>query len=198
MGKIEPKFSLLIAILSAVVVTACNLPGSALVSVFGNIMTVGTFLFPLTFILFDLNTYFHGPDSTRKMIRYIVYSQIFLFLITWSIGHIANTDVYSMALRVITGSIVAFFVSSLIDTCLFSKMNTHLNRKKLWLSVNLSSVFSQLFDTAIFSAIVFTTILPTDQIIKSGMIILLIKIVSGLVLTPSLYVIKSMIEKTKN
>lgn len=198
MGKVKVEFSLPIAILGAVIVTACNLPGSTLIPIFGTLITAGTFLFPLTFILFDLNTYFYGPTSTQKIILYIVYSQILLFLITFGISYVGHTDIYSMSLRVIIGSVITFFGSSFTDTYIFSKINEKLNKKKLWFSVNFSSILGQIFDTAMFSLIVFVGILPYDQIIKSGMLIFLMKTLSGILLTPCLYPIKYMIEKTKN
>jgi uncharacterized integral membrane protein (TIGR00697 family) len=193
MGKLKTDNSLILPIMATAVVTACNLPGSALLSVFGTIITAGTLFFPLALILFDLNTYFYGAKSTQKALFYIVISQILVFIITGLISLIAQTDTYVMSLRVIAGSIIAFFISSNMDVKVFTHLNNKFSRKKLWLSVNASNFISQFIDTAIFSFIVFIGVLLLADVIQSGLLIFTIKMLSSIVLTPCLYLIKHLI-----
>jgi uncharacterized integral membrane protein (TIGR00697 family) len=152
----------------------------------------------LAFILFDLNTYFYGAKTTRKALLYITLSQTFVFAMTWLISIMSGTDVYHMSLRVITGSIIAFFVSSTIDVNVFSQLNTLFSNKRLWASVNISNLLSQFIDTFIFSLVVFVGVLSLNQIIVSGALMFLIKILSGIVLTPCLYLIKSLLGLKRN
>ena len=135
-----------------------------------------------------------GLHQQRRLFYILLYThKSCCFFITLVIGYVTNTAEYIMPLRVITGAAFGGFLSSLF------RLNTRMKNSKIWLSCNVSSIIGQVVDTTTFSFVTFYGLLSQFYYIwKSAIVIFLIKIISGIILTPKLHIIKTKIESLKN
>src|SRR3954465_13703848 len=144
-----------------------ELIGGKLVQFFGLFtQSLGIILWPVVFILTDLINEHYGKKGVRKL-TYITVGLIAYTFILISIGlHIKAvtfspvTDdnfkiVFGQSQWIIAGSIVAFFISQLIDVYIFWLFRKWTGSRMIWLRATGSTVISQLIDTFVVQFIAF-------------------------------------------
>lgn len=149
------KFRLLSACFCLIVIVA-NLISAHMVPLpwSGISVPAGLFIYPLTFLLSDLVTELFGVKLAKRML-YLSLSLNALSLIvieTLLFFSHASTHLELGALRIFA-SLVAYFVSQMVDIQLYAWIKSLTGERFLWLRNNASTCASQLVDTILIDLI---------------------------------------------
>lgn len=179
-------------------------------------LTCGVLLWPLEFVITDIVNEYYGPKIVRRIsliaIGLITYAFL-MFLIAmkvppadfWITSH-ADSDhvpdmqnafnaIFGQGMRIIIGSLVAFFVSQLVDVAVFHKIKKLTGEKKVWLRATGSTLVSQLVDSYIVLFIAFLGVFSWQQILAIGVVNYFYKAFMAIILTPVIYLVEHCIEK---
>lgn len=173
---------------------------------FDSHLSVGVFMFPIVFLMTDIVGEVYG----KKIAKFFVLSGIiatllwigFTFLSLampwspdgWAIG--SYETVFGMSLRIAIASIVAFTIAEYQDVLSFFFFKKNIKEGGFWLRSNLSNLWSQFLDSAIFMVVAFLGIYPLPVLISLIVTWWLYKVAMGFFYTPLAYVgIKLLKEK---
>jgi uncharacterized integral membrane protein (TIGR00697 family) len=144
-----------------------ELIGGKLVQFFGLFtQSIGIILWPVVFLLTDLINEHYGKNGVRKL-TYITAGLIAYTFILLSIAlNIDAVDfspvndqtfktVFGQSQWIIVGSIIAFFLSQLVDVYIFWIFRNRTGGKMIWLRATGSTMVSQLVDTFVVQYIAF-------------------------------------------
>lgn len=144
-----------------------ELIGGKLIQFFGLFtQSIGIILWPVVFILTDLINEHYGKQGVKKL-TYITVGLITYTFILLSIGLAipavpfspVNDDnfktVFGQSQWIIVGSVLAFFVSQLVDVSVFWMFRKKTGGSMIWLRSTGSTVVSQLVDTFIVQYVAF-------------------------------------------
>jgi uncharacterized integral membrane protein (TIGR00697 family) len=137
-------------------------------------MALGTVVFATTFLVSDILTEHYGPAAARQALRLSFLTQILMFIwMILTLGHtpadyskispdlaatlVANEEgmlqLFAPSLRILTASLIAYFISQQCDIWLFQKIRHLSHGRFLWLRQNLSTALSGLLDNFVFALI---------------------------------------------
>ena len=179
------------------------------------VLTCGVLLWPLEFVITDIVNEYYGPKAVRRIsiiaIVLISYAFVMYYLSigippadVWlqssarqGVDNIQDSynAVFGQNMRIIVGSMVAFFVSQLVDVTIFHKIKKLTGEKYLWLRATGSTLVSQLVDSYIVLFIAFAGIFSWQLILAIGIMNYIYKFVMAIVLTPVIYFVEARIEK---
>ncbi|MFH1364449.1 MAG: queuosine precursor transporter [Candidatus Aenigmatarchaeota archaeon] len=197
--KRERKILILSSIFIAALITA-NLLGGKLINILGITVSVGIFMYPITFVVTDILEEVEG----KKRVKGLVYAGFIALVFTLFFVYISRLippdpvylnnemylEVFNNSMRVIIASIVAFSISQLHDIWAFNKWKKKTKGKYLWLRNNASTIVSQLIDSTIFMFIAFYMVNPnltTFKIIEMIIPYWLLKVSIAFIDTPFVY-----------
>ena len=186
-----------------------ELIGGKLIQFFGLFtQSIGIILWPMVFILTDLINEHFGKDGVKKL-TYITIGLIsFAFIILAIAIKIPATSfspvnnevfktVFGQSQWIIFGSIVAFFVSQLVDVYVFISLKKITGNKFIWLRATGSTLISQLVDTFIVQYIAF--VIPAkwtfDEFIINASWGYSFKLFIAIALIPIIYIGHYLIDK---
>ena len=186
-----------------------ELIGGKLVQFFGLFtQSIGIILWPIVFLLTDLINEHYGMQGVRKL-TYITVGLITYTFILISIGiqipavgfSPVNDEtfhtVFGQSQWIIVGSIVAFFISQLVDVYVFWLFRNKTNGKYIWLRATGSTVVSQLIDTFVVQFIAF--VIPGkwafNEFVKNASWGYSFKLLVALCLIPFIYLGHHLINK---
>ncbi len=178
-------------------------------------LTCGVLLWPLEFIMTDIVNEYYGPKAVRRIsfIAIALISYAFLMFYAaiqvppadfWLGSHIkdgvpdmqnAFNGIFGQGMRIIAGSLVAFFVSQLVDVTIFHKIKKITGEGKVWLRATGSTLVSQLVDSYIVLFIAFSGVFTWQQILSIGIVNYIYKATMAIILTPVIYLAENRIEK---
>ncbi len=179
------------------------------------VLTCGVLLWPLEFVITDIVNEFYGPKAVRRIsitaIILISYAFVMYFLSirippadVWlqssakqGVANIQDSynAVFGQNMRIIIGSLVAFFVSQLVDVTVFHKIKKMTGEKHLWLRATGSTLVSQIVDSYIVLFIAFAGVFSWQLILAIGIMNYIYKFTMAIVLTPLIYFVEHRIEK---
>lgn len=178
-----------------------ELIGGKLIQFFGLFtQSIGIILWPIVFILTDLINEHFGNDGVKKLTYITVGLISFAFIILTIAIKIPATPfspinnevfktVFGQSQWIIIGSIVAFFISQLVDVYVFVILKKITGNKFIWLRATGSTLVSQLVDTFIVQYIAF--VLPAkwtlDEFITNASWGYLFKLIIAISLIPIIY-----------
>ncbi|KAE9657972.1 queuosine precursor transporter [Pseudomonas fluorescens] len=150
------------------------------------IVTPGTFLYPLTFLIVDLLNENFGLRLARKailfafasnaMIIVLLYGSTFLpGLPGWKLDGPYN-DVIVQVSSVLIASSISFLVSENINSYLLCKIKELTNSKYLYLRIFLSTFFAVIIDSFLFCFIAFYGAMQTSDILSMIYVQIAIKV----------------------
>ncbi|MGA3822262.1 queuosine precursor transporter [Pseudomonas chlororaphis] len=153
---------------------------------FGIIITPGTFLYPLTFLIVDLLNENFGLRLARKaiffafasnaMIIILLYGSTFLpGLPGWKLDTPYN-DVIIHVSSVLVASSVSFLVSENINSYLLCKIKELTNSRFLFLRIFLSTLFAVIIDSFVFCYIAFYGSMQNNDILNMIYVQIAIKV----------------------
>ena len=172
---------------------------------FGFVVTGGNALYGAIFLLTDiLNEHYGKRDAFKAVLIGFLTSTVFVIstqiLLAFSINefdfaqpHLAA--LFSLAPRILFGSMLAFIISQSFDVWAFNKIRQLTNNKYLWLRNNGSTMLSQFIDTIIFTAVGLTAftwlpfagVITTDLFWSVALATYIIKILVAALDTPFMY-----------
>tara|TARA_R100000027_G_scaffold42073_3_gene31412 strand:+ start:4540 stop:5304 length:765 start_codon:yes stop_codon:yes gene_type:complete len=148
-------------------------------SVFPDPVALGTILFSTTFLCTDILTEYHGAAAARKGVILgfvgLVLFDLFLFAaiafrpLDPSEGELGASAaamqnhleaIFLPAPGILIASLAAYLISQFNDIWVFSRLRTVTKGKHLWLRNNLSTWFSALVDSIVFSVLAFVVFAP--------------------------------------
>ncbi len=190
---------------------AANTLGAKLMPfIFDTQLSVGIFMFPFVFIMTDVIGEVYGKKVAKYFVLagfvatalFIAYSFLSLAM-PW--GHRlpvpmeSYNDVFGLSVRFAIASLVAFIVAEYQDVLAFFFFKDKLGKIGFWLRSNLSNLWSQFLDTALFMAIAYVGVLPLSTIIGIAIPWWLYKVGMGFLYTPLSYIgIKLLKEKDES
>ncbi len=178
-----------------------ELIGGKLVQFFGLFtQSIGIILWPVVFILTDLINEHYGKQGVRKLTYITVGLIAYTFILLLIGGRIPAINgspvndqnfntVFGQSQWIIVGSIVAFFVSQLVDVYVFWLFRKKTGNRMIWLRSTGSTVVSQLIDTFVvqFIAFVIPGVWTSDQFIHNALWGYSFKLLVAVCLIPLIY-----------
>ena len=180
-------------------------------------LTTGVLLWPLEFIMTDIVNEYYGPKVVRRisLITIALISYAFLmFYLTMGVPAAdfwystgvqdgvpdmskAFNSIFGQGMWIIAGSLIAFYVSQLVDVTVFHKIKQLTGEKKVWLRATGSTIVSQLVDSFIVLFIAFKIGKGwTWQLVAAICLInYTYKFLMAIILTPLIYFVENGIEK---
>lgn len=194
------NFKILIALsLYLVSLFAANTLGLKIMPfLFGTHLSVAVFFFPFVFLTTDVIGQVYGKAMAKNFVwagfisicLFMFYSLISL-VVPWAQDGLRFKDsfntIFGISLRMSIASLLAFFIAEYQDVISFFFFKKKLGDKAFWLRSNLSNLWSQFLDTAIFMIIAFAGIYSWETIALMALPWWLYKVAMGLAYTPLSY-----------
>jgi queuosine precursor transporter len=170
-------------------------------------MSVGTVTFPVAFVLTDIVNEYYGRPGARFMTAIgMAMLVVGLTLITGArllpvhptdtwVSQEAFDEVFGISFRLVAASLVAYFVSQIIDIHFFHMVKSVTQSRHLWLRAVGSTVVSQIVDTFIVNFGAQLGHLPPARILEITLASYLYKIIVAILLTPLCYVAHDIITR---
>lgn len=189
-----------------------ELIGGKLIQFFGLFtQSIGIILWPIVFILTDLINEHFGKDGVKKLTYITIGLVSFAFIVLSIAIKIPATPfspvndsvfitVFGQSQWIIIGSILAFFVSQLVDVSMFSLLKNLTGNKHIWLRATGSTLISQLVDTFVVQYVAF--VLPgkwtINEFITNASWGYSFKLIIAICLIPFIYIGHGLINKYLN
>lgn len=144
-----------------------ELIGGKLVQFFGLFtQSIGIILWPVVFVLTDLINEHYGKNGVKKLTYVTVGLIAYTFILLWigqripavgfsPVGDKDFETVFGQSQWIIAGSIIAFFLSQLVDVYIFWILKKVTKGKMIWLRATGSTMISQLIDTFVVQYVAF-------------------------------------------
>ena len=182
----------------------CNIQVLKLINLFGIVVTLGNVIYGSIFLATDLLCECYGKKEAQKAVllglfSLVIFSLGMLFTLQFTpnefdMNHPHLRDLFQYTPRVVFGSLTAYIVSQTHDVWLFSFLKHRTSGKYLWLRNNVSTMTSQLIDSALFVFIAFYGVYDLDVVISIGYTTLLFKWITALLDTPVIYLGKKILK----
>jgi uncharacterized integral membrane protein (TIGR00697 family) len=138
-------------------------------------LSVGVILYPFTFLLTDLIAEFYGKEKASFCVKLAICMNILSVLIIYSMDNLEATKwskvnnetfhkIFGHCGYAIIGSILACYISQLVDISLYLWIRKITKGRYLWMRNNFSTSISLFIDTSIvISFLTFFGILSADH-----------------------------------
>jgi uncharacterized integral membrane protein (TIGR00697 family) len=204
------KTGLQVAIATAIILA--NLQGPKLTIIFGIETTLGVIFYSSIFFATDVLSENHGREEANKAVRMgFAVSIIVLLMMSLALLYLPSdrpntaqfsTDIHNafstilnFTPRFIAGSLLAYIISQSFDVWAFHRIKKITGDKWLWLRNNLSTMSSQILDTAIFSLVSWWGVVDLVTALKLGAAKYFFKLLIALIDTSFIYWARSMFRK---
>jgi len=196
------KAGLQVAIATAIILA--NLQGPKLTVIFGMETSLGVIFYSSIFFATDVLSENYGKDEANKAVRMgFAVSVIVLLMMSFAMlylpsqmpataefsanVHNAFATIVNFTPRMIIGSLIAYAISQSFDVWAFHKIKAVTGDRWLWLRNNLSTMSSQVIDTAIFTLIVWAPIVGIRSALGLGFAKYILKLVIAMIDTAFIY-----------
>ncbi len=199
LGELDYKKILICLTLYISSLFAANTLGIKLMPfLFGTHLSVAVFSFPIVFCMTDIIGEVYGKKMANNFVLAGVVS-IVLFLLYSLISNVmpwayeglwvkdGYNQIFGLSARFSIASVVAFAIGQYQDIVSFFFLKKRIGEKLFWLRSNLSNLWSEFFDSAIFMFIAYLGILPVKTIFLIIIPWWLYKIFMGFLYTPLSY-----------
>ena len=165
--------------------------------IFGTHLSTAIFAFPIVFLTTDVIGEVYGKPVAKMFVRMGIISLI-VFLGFNLLSNImpASPDffmadsynqIFGLSFRFALASLVAFIIGEYQDVFSVFYLRTKFGSKDFWLRSNLSNLWGQFLDSAIWTSIAFLGVYPIKTIILIMIPWWLFKVGMGMVYTPLSY-----------
>ena len=165
---------------------------------FGLNLSVGAFMFPVVFVMTDVIGEVYGKSVARLFVLagfiatalFTLYALLALSVPWASAGARMQPSydaVYAVNMRIALASLTAFVVAEYQDVVAFFFFKRILRDRQFWLRSNLSNLWSQLLDTALFMTIAFWGVYDNNELIRLVFTWWVFKVTMGMLCTPLAY-----------
>lgn len=204
------KTGLQVAIVTAIILA--NLQGPKLTVIFGIETTLGVIFYSGIFFATDVLSENYGRAEAQKAVRMgFAVSVIVLVMLSFALMfqpsdrpetsafsndiHNAFATILDFTPRFIAGSLLAYFISQSFDVWAFHQIRRFTGGKWLWLRNNLSTMSSQIVDTAIFSLVAWWGVVDLVTALKLGAAKYVFKVVIAMIDTSFIYWARAMFRR---
>lgn len=159
-------------ILNGIFITSlliANVLSAKIVSFWGMVIPAAIVAYPLTFLMTDLIGEIWGKEEANKAVKLGFICQIASLImiglaILLPVAPFADNQaqfksIMGQSFRVVAASLVAYYCSQSWDVWIFHKIRS-MSTKHKWIRNNVSTMTSQMIDTAIFITIAFIGVVP--------------------------------------
>lgn len=163
------------------------------------IAPAGVFAYAITYPMTDTMVEIFGKDRVKFIVLIGVLTQLLvlgviqLSVILPSASFFQYQSEFALVLsqssRIIFASLVAYLFSQLWDITIFSWTKKKTKGKYLWLRNNLSTISSQLLDSALFVIIAFYGMMSISELVMLVIGQYLVKVIIALIDTPIVYML---------
>ena len=181
-----------------------NLQGPKLTTVFGMQTSLGMIIYSGIYFATDLLSEKYGKREAHRavmmgfatsLIVFAIMSISLLFLPTQDEDkrdfaesvHAAISLLFGFSPRFVFGSLIAYFISQHLDVWTFHYLKVKTGGRMLWLRNNVSTMTSQLVDTAIYSTIVWWGLFDFQTAVELSISKYFFKVLIALLDTPFIY-----------
>ncbi|WP_082234038.1 queuosine precursor transporter [Halobacillus massiliensis] len=172
------------------------------IELFGVTATLGNILYGTAFLATDILNEKYGKEeakqavwigfSTLLVMTTIMQGALLFTPAEGDIAHEAMATLFSIGPQIALGSLTAYIVSQHFDVWIYTKIRKIFKSDRtLWLRNNVSTMISQLLDSAIFCAIAFYGTYPADIWLEIFLTTYFIKFLVAALDTPFMYWAKS-------
>ena len=196
MRKTQENLMILNGIFIATLIIA-NIVSAKIVSFWGLVIPAAIVAYPLTFLMTDVIGELWGKEEAKRTVKIgLICQALSLVLIGLAIllpvAPFADNQaefkaIMGQSFRVVLASLVAYMIAQANDVFIFHKLKKKTNGKHKWLRNNLSTMTSQLIDTAIFITIAFIGTVPNIFVMIVSQY--LIKFIYAIIDTPFFYLL---------
>lgn len=176
------------------------------------LLSVGFIPFPITFLLTDLLNEFYGKQAARTVTLVGLGMAVFtLVVITIAVAvpfhpvalapewkgvtPAAFDAVFASGTRILIASMVAYLFAQLLDIAIFHRLKRLTSGRMLWLRATGSTVVSQLLDTVVIQALVWSDNLDVPKLVGLIVASWLGKLLIAVLLTPLIYAGHALVER---
>ncbi len=194
------------AIFVAVLIIS-NVASSKITSFGPFTLDAGTILFPLTYIFGDILTEVYGYGRARRVIWMGLLCNILMAAVFMIVAVLPpspdwpNQSAYEAILgltpRIVFASVTAYFVGEFVNSFILAKLKVATKGKKLWMRTIGSTLFGQLFDTAIFIVVAFWGVMPMEVLIALFVSNYIFKVAVEILFTPITYAAANKLKKAE-
>lgn len=196
------KAGLQVAIATAIILA--NLQGPKLTVVFGMETSLGVIFYSSIFFATDVLSENYGKAEANKAVR-MGFAVSIIVLVMLSLAllylpsdrpataefsasiHGAFATIVNFTPRMIAGSLLAYIISQSFDVWAFHKIREITGERCLWLRNNLSTMSSQVIDTAIFTLVVWAPIVGIRTALALGFAKYVFKLAIAIIDTGFIY-----------
>ena len=196
------KAGLQVAIATAIILA--NLQGPKLTVIFGMETSLGVIFYSSIFFATDVLSENYGKAEANRAVRMgfavsiivlVMLSFAMLYLPSQKPGsaefsanvHNAFATIVNFTPKMILGSLLAYIISQSFDVWAFHKIKSITGDRWLWLRNNLSTMSSQVIDTAIFTLVVWAPIVGIKSALALGFAKYIFKIAIAMIDTAFIY-----------
>ena len=152
----------------------------------GIVVTPGTFLYSLTFLVIDILNEFYGLRLARRAILFVFLGNALVISMLNGIAYLPGlpgweldspyNKVVSHVFSVLIASLVAFVVSEYVNTYLLSKIKALTRSRFLFLRVFFSSFVAAIIDSLLFCFLAFYGVMETSALMNMLIVQIFIKV----------------------
>jgi uncharacterized integral membrane protein (TIGR00697 family) len=204
------KTGLQVAIATAIILA--NLQGPKLTVIFGFETTLGVIFYSSIFFATDVLSENYGRAEANKAVR-MGFAVSIIVLVMMSLAlmylpsdqpntaqfssdiHNAFATILDFTPRFIFGSLLAYYISQSFDVWAFHQIKNITGDRWLWVRNNLSTMSSQVLDTAIYSLVAWWGIVDLVTALKLGATKYMFKLVIAMIDTTFIYWARSMFRR---
>ncbi|MFD1362493.1 queuosine precursor transporter [Lentibacillus salinarum] len=176
-----------------------NVLGVKLFSIGEIVLPATLVVYVVTYVITDVIGEVYGKDAARKTVQAGFLTQVIALVFIFIVIKLPAAPDFGLqaefaaimggSFRVMVASLISYAVSQNLDVSIFHRLKARHGGEKLWLRNNLSTMTSQLADTAIFITVAFWGTVPFSVLL--GMLVsqYLVKLMIALIDTPVVYLL---------
>ncbi len=197
------------------VLLCANLIGPAKVSTvhlppFGDVTFVaGVLFFPFSYFFGDILTEVYGYARDRRVVWSGFAALVFASFMSTVIVHLPPADfwksnqaaveaIFGATPRIITGSIIAFWCGSFVNSYVLAKMKILTRGRWLWTRTIGSTLCGELVDSGLFYTIAFSGVWTTRQLVGVTITQYVLKSAWEVIMTPITYKIVAFLKRKEH
>ena len=184
-----------------------NITAVKLITVGDFILPGAIIIFPITYIIGDVLTEVYGYAKARRVIWMGFAANLFavatfaLVGVLPAAGFWGAQEAYDTILgatpRILAASLIAYLVGEFANAYVLARLKVATEGRFLWVRTIGSTVVGQSLDSAIFVAIAFSGILPTDALIMVIVVQAVVKIAYEALATPLTYLVVGWLKRAE-
>ncbi len=184
-----------------------NLQVLKTVELFGLTATLGNIVYATTFLVTDILSENYGRKDANRAVG-IGFVSLVAVVILMNVALLFEPDasdfaqphlsaIFAILPRITLASFVAYLISQYHDVWAYHFWRRRFPaERQIWIRNNLSTIVSQLIDSAIFSALAFIGVFPFSVVLEIALTTFLFKVIVAAADTPLVYLARAW--KTRN